>query len=113
MSVRVTLDKAEVKARIEAAEKKAIPIIANEFLKNANYFCREDSSTLIKSSILASDLENGNLVWNTDYARKVYYTGIPSTDTNPEASLMWAHKAHTLYGKKYERMYNKIIKETV
>lgn len=113
MSVRVTLKKREAAARIIGAGKAATPIVANEFLKDANYFCREDTGELIRSSIRASKPEEGRLIWDTDYARKVYYTGKPSHDTNKHAELMWAHKARTLHGDKYQRMFEKIIKEKV
>jgi len=113
MSVRVTFNKTAVRARVHAASEKALPIMTNEFLKDANYYCREETGELIRSSLRASEPEKGIAIWDTDYARKVYYTGRPSIDTNPNASLMWAHKAHTLHKDKYRRIYDKVVKETV
>ena len=110
MKVTVTTDKAKIAARVKGASKKAQTVITNEFIKDANFYCREDTSMLIKSSIEHSRPAEGEAIWETPYAREVYYTGFPSTDTNPNASLMWAEKAAKQHKKKYGLMGQKIAK---
>jgi hypothetical protein len=98
---------------VEAASKKAQTVITNEFIKDANYYCREDTSMLIKSSLQASKPEEGLAVWDTKYARKVYYTGFPSKDVNPNASTLWGEKAKKQHKDKYKKMGQKIAKELI
>jgi hypothetical protein len=103
-TVHIEFDPAKLMARIEAESKKGIAIVANEALKDANYYAREDTGMMIHSSITASRPEEGGLVWDTPYAKKMYYTGVPSTDTNPNASLMWAHRGYAENHEKYDRI---------
>ena len=102
MGVKVTVDKSRVAARIKAAKETMIPAVAEQALSDCNYFARRDQGTMIESSETASDLQKGELVWDTPYAKKVYYTGSPSKDANPNASLMWCEKAKNTYGKDWQ-----------
>lgn len=113
MSVKVIFNKAAAAARIQAASKVATAIIANEFLKDANYYARMDTGELVRSSQRASSPEEGELVWDTPYAKKMYYTGTPSLRPNPNASKMWAHKAHRKFKDKYNRLAQMAIKKGV
>lgn len=110
-NVKVTFDKNAVTARIKVTADYATEIIANEMLKDANYYAREDSGELIRSSIKASEPEKGILRWNTPYAKKAYYVGNASTEQNPNATTMWAHKAAAENKQKYKKMIQDIIKE--
>jgi hypothetical protein len=74
---KITFDKGAVKARVNGINKNAIPIVAQEALKDANALARRQSGELVESSLTNSDLEHGKLVWQTKYARRMYYTGIP------------------------------------
>ena len=109
----VTFDKKGVAARVQKAADRATFIMANELLKDANKYARMDTGQMIKSSQIASQPEKGVLVWDTPYAKRVYYTGTPNTSENPNASKMWAHKAHQENREKYQRMAQKVIKEDV
>ena len=108
-NVEVTLDKNEIILRVKKMQGKATEIISNELLKDSNYFAREDTGELIRSSIRASRLEEGELIWDTPYAKRMYYVGNPSKDTNPNASLMWAQKAADKNKEKYQRMIDKLM----
>lgn len=111
--VKVTLNKTAAAARVHAATEKATYVIANEFIKDANFFCKEDTGELERSAIRASEPEKGLAVWDTPYAKHQYYTGQPSYDKNPNASKMWGHKAKRKNKDKYNRMAQKIIIEEV
>lgn len=107
--IEVVIDKAAVIGKIQVRNEKLRTIVANELLKDANYYCKQDSGELIRSSIRASKPEEGLLIWDTPYAKKQYYTGTASKDTNPNATIMWAHKAKDENKEKYERMMNKEV----
>ena len=112
-TVEFHFDKAALMARVEAAKVMGIAAVSNEALKDANYYAREDTGELIRSSIRASRPEQGELVWDTPYAKSMYYTGTPSQDTNPNASLLWAHRGYSENHAKYNRMLEKIAMSEV
>ena len=75
--VTVTIDRSRVAARIKAGTAAMIRTVSEQALSDCNYFAKRDQGTLIESSQTASDVENGQLVWDTPYARRQYYTGAP------------------------------------
>lgn len=109
--VTVTIDKRRVSARIKSGVERMIPAVAEQALADCNYFAKRDQGTLIESSETASDIQNGELVWNTPYAKKQYYTGTPSKDVNPNASLMWCEEAKNAYGPDWQKVAQKQFEE--
>lgn len=109
--VEVTLDKNAILLRVKKMRGQATEIISNELLKDSNYYAREDTGELIRSSLRASRLKEGLLIWDTPYAKKMYYVGTPSRDKNPNASLLWAQKAADMNREKYQRMLDKLMGE--
>lgn len=107
---KIEHDPAQVRTSLKADIIGLRTMLANELLKDANFYCRKDSGSLISSSIRASRPEAGELVWDTPYAKAVYYTGTPSKDSNQNAELMWAEKAATQDRPKLERMAQAYMK---
>lgn len=107
MSVKIKMDKSAVVGRIKTGKAAMIPAVAEQALADCNHFVRRYQDTMIKSSETASDLKKGELVWDTDYAKKVYYTGTPSHDVNSNASLMWCEKAQSTFGEDWEKIGQK------
>ena len=107
MAVKISIDRSRVAARIKAGKNAMVHAVAEQALSDCNYFARKDQGTLIQSSETASDLSAGELVWNTPYAKRVYYTGTPSQDVNPNASLMWCEKAKDTYGSDWNAIAQK------
>ncbi len=101
---------AAVMERVQRINSKAIPIVANEALKDANVLARRQSGALVESSIIHSDPKTGRLVWQTKYARRMYFTGTPKLNKNPRASLMWAHKAAKANIRKYTAIVQNVVK---
>lgn len=95
---------AKLKAQIE---KNAMPIVAEQILTDCNEFVRMQSGNLANS---ASVEANGKrIVWDTAYAKRVYYTGTPLTNRNPSASLRWCEKAKRLYSQQWADMLSKLV----
>lgn len=109
--VQITVNRSRISARINAGINRMIPAVAEQALADCNYFARRDQGTMIESSETASDLQKGELVWNTPYARRVYYTGTPSTDVNPNASLMWCETAKNVNGRDWNRIAQQQFEE--
>ena len=107
LSVTIKTDRARIAARINAGIASAIPAVSEQALADCNEYCRVDQGQLKESSQTASDVKAGKLAWNTPYARRVYYTGTPSKDQNPNASLMWCETAHDAHGKEWNEIAQK------
>ena len=106
-SVKVTTDRAQIKRKIQAATDAMLPKLSEVILADCNEFVREDQGTLKQSSYSASEPKTGTLVWNTPYAKRVFYTGSPSKDVNPNASLEWCEKARAKYKGDWEKTAQK------
>lgn len=105
----VTFNKNLIKQRITKARDKALPILAQQVLKDSNFYARMDSGVLIASSLKSSDFDKGILIWDTPYASKVYHTGFPSKDVNVNASLMWFEVAKSKHLKRWVALARKEI----
>lgn len=108
--VKVLLNKQKVIARLRGLCDEGTTLMATEFLKDANEYCREDSSVLRKSAIIHSRPEKGEIIWDTPYAREVYYKGFPSHNKNPKASLLWGHRAAMENRNKYMKILSEAIR---
>lgn len=90
---------------------KARYLLSTHILADANKHVRAHSWELKRSSERASVPAKGELVWNTPYAKRVYYTGTPSHDENPDAELMWVHVARDRYGKDWLVIFENLAKK--
>ena len=98
------LGKATVKARYE---------VSRQILDDSNIFVREDTGELRRSSVRGSDLPRGIIGWDEPYAKRVYFTGRPSTDRNPNASLQWVEVARSRYGADWLELVLRKMKEAL
>lgn len=110
--VVIQFNQAKLTQSIQACAQQGLEALGTEALKDANYYARHYTGATIQSSITASELKpkdnlSISLVWNTPYARKVYYTGYPRRAINPNASLLWAHKGYTENKAKYATLLGK------
>ena len=93
--------------QVEKAFHMALFAAQEQIRADCNYYCREDTGMLIDSAQTQVDGMELKISWNTPYARRVYYTGTPSTNVNPHASLMWAEVAHTEHGDDWAEILSK------
>jgi len=96
--------------KIAQATRKAVHITTQQALKDCNYYCKQDTSVLINSSIIHSDFEKGIIKWQTPYAKKQYYLKRTLTEKNPQARWMWAHYAKSVHKKEWFKMFEKACK---
>lgn len=104
MGIKIKRNAAAIQAKIAAGEKKMIPAVTEAVIQYGNIFVREDRGALKNSALISSRPQEGKAVWDTPYAKKAYYTGTPSTDVNPDASLMWAEKGVNTYKKELDQI---------
>lgn len=87
--------------------KIAMSVVAEQILSDCNTYVRMQDGTLADSA----HIENGGkqIVWSTAYAKKVYYTGTPRKNRNPNASLRWCEKAKRLHKQEWADMANRLM----
>lgn len=96
--------------KFKKLEEKARYLLASQVLADANKHARMDTGEMIMSSQRASDLPKGLITWDTPYARRVYFTGTPSTDRNPDAELMWVHVARDRYSQDWLTIFENLAR---
>lgn len=99
------------KALIENAAGRALFAMREQVLTDCNYYVRQQEGTLRASGHTnMSGRTTLQVVYQTPYAKKVYYTGTPSTAVNPNASLQWCEKARSANGKEWLAILAKGLK---
>jgi hypothetical protein len=111
LGFKVSTDVNGVLMRIQKNENRALPALSMQVLKDCNYYCKQDQGGLIASSLTASDLNSGILIWDTKYANRQYWLPATSTDVNANASYMWCHKAYNRFGKSWGILLQKLFEE--
>lgn len=109
-NVRVVLRNPGLTAsRLEARfYDMALPIVAEQILSDCNTYVRMQDGHLAESA----RPENGGkqITWNTPYAKKVYYTGTPRKNRNPNACLRWCEVAKRKHAQSWARMASRLLK---
>nr|DAV20518.1 MAG TPA: Minor capsid protein [Caudoviricetes sp.] len=104
MSIEVKSNIGSIKAKVKAGKAKMIPAVTEAVIEYGNIYVRVDQGQLEESSYIKSQPEKGLAVWDTPYAKRMYYTGTPSRDVNPQASLMWADKGVKKHKKELDKV---------
>lgn len=95
-------------ARLEAQfYDRALPVVAEQMLSDCNTYVRMQDGTLANSARV--EREGRRITWNTRYAKKVYYTGTPRRNVNPNASLQWCEKAKRKHAKDWAAKATSIV----
>lgn len=106
--ITIKLDNpAATAAKLKRAFHAALPKASEQMISDCNTYVRMKDGPLANSA----HPENGGrqLVWQTPYAKKVYYTGTPWKGRNPLASLRWCEKAKRRYGRQWGAQITKLI----
>lgn len=93
--------------KIVNAFSKGLFAAREQILTDCNYFVRQDQGVLKASGKPALKGDVLEISYNTPYAKRVYYTGHPSTNVNPNASLQWCQKAADTFGGDWQRIIEK------
>ena len=93
---------------IEQAFDKALFAVREQILTDCNYYVKVDQGILRDSAYTRHPKQMVlEVVWDTPYAKRQYYTGKPSTDVNVNASILWAQKAADKYRGDWARIIEK------
>ena len=112
MPVKMNIKPRAVVAKIETAWERGLPVLSEEILADCNELCKEDTGTLIQSSLIHSDLRNGRLIWQTPYARRQYWAiRTAHKDKNPQATWKWCHAAKKRWQERWNRLAQKCLRD--
>lgn len=94
-NVNVRIDLGNIEQKIKDFNKEAQFILDQQVLKDSNYYAPMDTSELIRSSLRMSMIGQGLLMWDTPYARRLYYNPQYnfSHEKNPNAGGLWFENA--------------------
>lgn len=107
MNVDISVHDTGLSMQLERAVPIAVFAVSEEALKDCNYFCKEDTETLIKSSLVHSvaDGKTCELKWCTPYAAKQYHFPPTRLDKNPNACPEWCDKAYSTYHDRWKTVF--------
>lgn len=80
--------------KLHGAGKAAQGLLDAQVAKDSNFYIPKDTGNL-EGSVLRSDMGSGQIEWDAEYAKKLYY-GVDyhfSKDQNPNARAMWFEEA--------------------
>lgn len=108
----IFLNQSQIKEDFGQKAQQAQFALDNQVIKDSNYYIPLDTGALRDSAILASKVGKGSVVWNTKYARKLYYN--PqfnfAQDKNPNARGLWFEAAKAQKKAEWVKIVEQIIK---
>ena len=103
----ININPGQIQAKVDGAWKKGLAMLSSEILRDCNEFCKLDKGMLRASSMTASRLNDGILVWNTPYARRQYW--IIPTAYEPGTCWQWCEAAKGKYAQRWASQAKKLM----
>lgn len=97
-------------ALVKKAFNMGLVAAQEQILTDCNYYCKEDQRILKNSAQHSVGDLKLTVSWNTPYARRQWYTGTPSKDKNPNASMKWAEVAQKAHNSDWIKQIEKGMK---
>jgi hypothetical protein len=113
MSIKVNVELNNLPQKVEQAKQFAQFALDQQVIKDCNYYVPMDTGNLQRSVFTASNIGQGEIVWDSPYAKNLYYN--PqfnfSKDKNPHARGMWFDQAKAVHGKDWTEVAEKAVKQ--
>ena len=93
--------------KLQKKSETALPELCDIIGSDCNVYVRMQSGVLADSM----RIDAPNIAWSTPYAKRVYYTGTPRKNRNPNASLQWCERAKSSYLSDWEAAAQRLLKE--
>lgn len=98
--------------QVNRAKQLAQFTLDQQVIKDCNYYVPMDTGNLQRSVFTASQIGQGQIVWDTPYAKRLYYN--PqfnfSQDKNPNARGMWFEQAKAVHGQEWTAVAKEAVK---
>ncbi|WP_026584201.1 minor capsid protein [Bacillus sp. J33] len=106
ISFSVNLELGNIQQRVDEAVNAGQKQLDQEVLKGSNFFIPKETGELEKSGVRHSQIGKGKIIWDTPYARRLYYNPQYnfSKDTNPNAQGLWFEDAKARFLRDWIRM---------
>lgn len=98
VDVREDIDWGLIRKRLNDAFEVTQKALDNQILKDSNYHAPQDKANLIESGVRNTDPGSGKIIWDTEYAKRLYYNPQYnfSKDKNPNAGGLWFERAKSV-----------------
>lgn len=113
VNVKEHLDLKAIVQKAEAAKRKGVMAVAMSLKKEADPYVRWQTGATFRSAAVASDSQNGKIIYDTPYARYAYYNerSKVTKDVHPLACARWAEVAWNAKRDRFLTLFSNIIKE--
>lgn len=113
--MRIRFDLGKIPPKLRKLGREGQELLDQEVLKDSNYYAPQDSGELIQSSIRNTVFGSGKVVWDTVYARRLYYNPQYnfSKDKNPNAGGLWFRRAKAYKLQKWIHQLEKLRDRTI
>lgn len=110
---KMKVDLMDIPKRLEKGGKQAQFNLDEAVLKDSNYFIPKDEGYLEESGVRYTNPGDGEVIWQTPYARRLYYNPQYSfsTDTNPNAQGLWFEAAKSEFKSEWIEQAEKGLKD--
>lgn len=112
IDAKLDLNVGKVCSRFDPKYELAQSRLDSEVLRCSSPYVPNRSGTLMKSGPKGTKLGSGQVVWNTPYARRMYY-GLNyhfCIDNNPDACAQWFEKAKAVHKDAWLKTVKDAIK---
>jgi hypothetical protein len=111
-SFNIHVELSGVSAAVQQMVKLAQFALDTQVVKDSNKYIPFQEGILRDSAITASAIGEGKVIWNTPYARRLYYNPEYkfNKDRNPDAQGLWFEAAKSANKKDWEKIANQAIK---
>lgn len=100
--VTFTVNNAQIRTRLKAANSRAQKWLDNEVLKDSAPYVPRVTGELEQSGIAGTKIGSGLLLYNKKYARRQFYGPFKhSTQAHPKATRMWFQTSKAVNRKKW------------
>lgn len=106
--MKITIDKAQIKQKIDSAAEKALWATTTEIKADCNEFVKRDIGTLENSAQIKSEPQKGLITYDTPYAKRQYWE--IKTSLTPGRTWRWFETAKQKYGDRWKGLYEKALK---
>lgn len=115
LGIKVNIPEKAIAKKVDQAIAKAQVALDQQVLKDSNYFIPMDTGELMRSSLRFSRIGEGLIVWNTPYARRLYYNPQYNfnKDVNPNAQGLWFEAAKAIHYPEWVKLAQKVVDENL
>lgn len=111
MPIRIKIDPSACEAKVKGAWEKGLFALTSQIMGDCNQYVKVDTHTMEKSSLIASDLANGKIIWDTVYAKRQYWA--IETSLTPGRTWKWCETAKANHREDWQRIAEKLLKENL